>query len=262
MKRTHGKLPCHLCVKDNHIFVANYSDGSLSIFETDKSGNIKPSYQSIHHFGKSVNPSRQKQSYIHFNSITPDNKYLAVCDLGLDKVFLYPCSIETGLSTSAKIIECPPGAGPRHLTFSNDGKYLYVLTEMGNTVLVYKYNGGNNIELLQEISTLPIGISCESTAAAIHISPDGKLLGASNRGHDSIAIFNMQDNGELVFSKHLMTGKEPRDFRFSPDGKWILSANENEDSVTVYKIENGDFIQTGSIRLPEPVCILFGNEVF
>ena len=260
IKPTHGKHPCHLCVKDDFAFAANYSGGSLSIFETDKAGGIKLSNQSIHHFGKGVNPGRQEASHIHFAAMTPDNKYLAVCDLGLDKVFLYPYSRETGLSTNAKIIDCPPGKGPRHLTFSNDGKYLYVVTEMGGTVLAYKYNGGD-VELLQEISTLPSDFTGKSTCAAIHVSPYGKYLGASNRGHDSIAIFKIQDNGELAFLSHIMTGKEPRDFRFSPDGKFILSANQNDDTVTVYKIKNDKFTQTNSVSLPKPVCILFGEEI-
>ena len=259
IKCTHGRLPCHLCVKDNFIFTANYSEGSLSIFEIDDSGNIKPSCQSIHHFGKSVNSDRQEASHIHFATITPDNKYLAVCDLGMDKVFLYPYSKESGLSTNAKIIDCPAGSGPRHLVFSTDCEYLYVLTEMGNTVLIYNYNRGGNIELLQELSTLPSEFTGKSTAAAIRISPDGNLLSASNRGHDSIAVFKFRE--EMVFTCHIMTGKEPRDFNFAPDSKWVLSANQNDDSVSVFKIENNKCSKVNNIALPNPVCIIFGEEI-
>jgi 6-phosphogluconolactonase len=261
IKPTHGKHPCHLCVTDNMAFAANYSEGSLSIFEIDESGNIKPSHQSIHHFGKGTNPGRQRQSHIHFASMLPHISYLTVCDLGLDKVFLYPYSRESVLSTNAKIINCPPGAGPRHLDLSKDGKCLYILTELTNTVLVYKNYSGGNAQLVQEISTLPADFADKSTCAAIHVSPYGKYLGASNRGHDSIAIFKIQDNGELAFLNHIMTGKEPRDFRFSPDGKYVLSANQNGDSVTVYKIKNETFTQTSSVSLPKPVCILFGEEI-
>ena len=269
MKCTHGKSPCHLCVTDktyklfkNLIFVANYSEGSLSIFETGISGKIVQSCQSIHHFGKSVNRLRQDSSHIHFAAMTPDDEYLAVCDLGLDKVFLYPYSERKGISTNAGFINCPPGSGPRHMVILN--KYLaYVLTEMGNTVLVYNYFDSFEWgeELLQEISTLPPDFTGQSTAAAIHISPDWEYLGASNRGHDSIAIFKIQDDCKLDFLSHIMTGKEPRDFRFSPDSRWIISANQNDDSVTVYKIENDNFIQTGNVSLPKPVCILFGEEI-
>jgi len=260
IKPTHGKHPCHLCAKDNFIFVANYSEGSLSIFEKDDNGNIKSSCQSIHHFGKGTNPNRQKQSHIHFATITPDNKYLAVCDLGMDKVFLYPYSAENGLSTNAKIIDCPSGSGPRHLTFSNDGEFMYVLTELENSVLAYEYGGYSEfgIEYSQQLPTLPPDFKGNSTSAAIHVSPDGKFLATSNRGHDSIAVFKFLDDNKFTFS-HVMTGKEPRDFGFSPDGKWLLTANQNDDSVTVFKINNDHFIQTFNISIPKPVCIVFGG---
>jgi len=277
MKCTHGRSPCHLCVTGKYhkdlIFVSNYSEGSLSLFETDESGNIKSSCQSIHHFGKSVNPNRQESSHIHFSTIIL-GKYLAVCDLGLDKIFLYPFFANphqklNGLITDARTINCPPGSGPRHLVLShniNNKRYLYVLTEMGNTVLTYEWKGGESdveFELLQEVSTLPsdFNFTGNSTAAAIHISPDGKYLGASNRGHDSIAIFKIKDDGKFGFTTHIMTGKEPRDFRFSPDGKWIISANQNDDSLTLYNIENDNFIPKSNVSIPKPVCILFGEEI-
>jgi 6-phosphogluconolactonase len=135
---------------------------------------------------------------------------------------------------------------------------MYVLTELANTVLAYKYNGGE-IEFLQEIPTLPADFTGQSTAAAIHVSPDGKLLGASNRGHDSIALFKIQDGGGLDFLRYIPDCIEPRDFRFSPDGKWLLAGNQNEDSVTIF--EAGLFERKGKITLPKPVCILFGGEV-
>jgi len=262
MEGTNGKSPCHLCTQDKYVFAANYSEGSLSVFEADDSGVVAPCCLSLHHYGKSANPNRQRQSHIHFTAMSPDGAYLAVCDLGLDKVFLYPYSSEKGLSTNANIINCPAGSGPRHLTFSADGEYLYVLTELSNTVLVYKYNGGNP-SFLQEISTLPADFTGNTASAAIHLSPDGKFVASSNRGHDSIAVFAIQSGGRLEFSKHIMTGKEPRDFRFAPSGKWILSANQNDSSVTVYKINKSDntFTETSSIVIPtanKPVCILFG----
>ena len=253
---TNGRSPCHLCVLDKFIFTANYSEGSLSIFETNKEGFIAPSSLSVHHFGKSVNPHRQKQSHIHFVTAAPRNAYLAICDLGLDKVFLYPYSSIKGLSAKAKIINCPAGSGPRHLTFSADGEYLYILTELSNTVLIYKYDDGK-ISFLQEISTLPEDFTGKSTSAAIHISPQGKYVASSNRGHDSIAIFKIQPDGSLQTPYHLMTGKEPRDFRYAPNGKWILSANQNDDSVTIYQVDENSFTETSKISIPKPVCILF-----
>jgi len=259
---THGKHPCHLYIKENYIFVSNYSEGSLSIFYTDISGCIQPSFQSIYHFGSSVRKDRQESSHIHFAAVTPDDKFLAVCDLGMDKIFLYPYNAQNVISTNAEIIECPHGSGPRHLTFSACGKFMYVLTELSNTVLVYQYNK-DGVRLLQEISTLSGDFKNSSTAAAIHLSVCGKYIAASNRGNDmngadSIALYSIADNGRLELAEFIMTGKGPRDFRFSPCGNWLLSANQNDDSVTVYSI-NDSFKKTGVFNLPKPVCILFGE---
>ena len=259
IKGTHGKHPCHLHIKDNYIFVSNYSEGSLSLFKTDISGAIQPSSQSLHHFGKGARADRQESSHIHCAAVTPDGKFLALCDLGLDKIFLYPRHAEKGLSTNAIIINCPSGSGPRHLAFSACGQYLYALTELSNTVLVYKYCNGN-AELVQEISTLPDNFNGSSSAAAIRISPCGKYAAASNRGHDSIAVFGIAGNGRLALTSRIMTGREPRDFCFSPCGTWLLSANQNDNSVTVYSIANS-FAQSNFIfNVPKPVCILFGEN--
>ena len=262
IKCTHGSLPCHLYAKDGFVFAANYSEGSLSVFETDASGALKPSWQSIHHFGVGPNPKRQEAPHIHFAAMTPDGKYLAVCDLGLDKVFLYPYSPQSGLSSKAKIICCPPGSGPRHLAFSKCGKYMYVLTEMGSAVLSYRYTG-EDAEFISETSALPPGFAGESTAAAIHVSPDGSLLGASNRGADCIAVFETKEDGGIKNPTYIKDQKEPRDFGFSPKGGWLLSANQNGDCVKVFKIgnENKSFDQKFAIDIPAPVCIVFGGAI-
>ena len=286
IRATHGKHPCHLCIKDDSIFVSNYSEGSLSIFKRGPSGQIEPSIMSLYHFGKSIREDRQKSAHIHFAAMTPDEKFLALCDLGMDKVFLYPYSAGKGLSTGALKVDCPPGSGPRHLSFSSCGNYMYVLTELGNTILSYEYNGGEP-RFLKEYSTLPelnsppglgfptpgansspgaaastaASTSMPSTSAAIHLSPDGSYLASSNRGHDSIALFKVGEGGSLSLADHLKTGKCPRDFRFSPCGKWLLSANQNDDSVTIFRREKDGFSQTASVELPKPVCILFGEAI-
>jgi len=254
---THGKHPCHLCITENHLFVANYSEGSLSIFAIDHPNGLSLSFQSIHHFGKSVNPQRQRSAHVHFLTIDPTGNYLAVCDLGLDQVLLYPYSPSQGLSTNATCILCPPGAGPRHLAFSQCGNFLYILTELTNTILVYKYHKGE-ATFIQEISTLPDTFTEISTCAAIRLAPGGTKIVASNRGHDSLAIFTIERDGKLAFSHHLMTGKCPRDFNFSPCGNWLLAANQEEDSVFIYQQAGDTYLQTDTISLPKPVCVLFG----
>jgi len=254
MVASNGKAPCHLCIQDDYIFTSNYSEGTLCISSYDKDGRINPSSISIAHYGKSINADRQEQAHIHFAAMSPDLQYLAVCDLGLDKVFAYPYYVESGLSSKAQVIDCPPGCGPRHLAFSSDGKSMYVLSEMGNTVLVFQSNN-DEINLTQVIPTIPADFTTISHAAAIHISPDKSLIAASNRGHDSIAVFRIKSDGTLEEPYHIMSGATPRDFRFSPDGTRILSANQDSDTVTVHDIVTGEI--TGRLNLPTPVCILF-----
>ena len=256
IKASHGKSPCHLCITDNCIFVSNYNEGSLSIFRLNGKGLIEDSYQSLTHFGSSIREDRQKESHVHFAAISPDGSYLGLCDLGMDKVFFYPYSKEKGISTEAKIISCPPGSGPRHFVFSLCGNYLYVLTELKSTILCYEYKNGDFI-FLNEVSILPQDYKGKSTAAAIHLSPCGNYLAASNRGHDSIAVFKKEKDGALTHLCHVMTGKTPRDFRFSPCGKWLLSANQGSDTVSIFSFENEVFTKKDEIEVPKPSCIVF-----
>lgn len=256
---TGGGGPCHLCVKDGYVFTANYGEGSLSVFERDGEGLIKPSQLALSHRGKGPDPGRQTRPHIHFAAVTPDDKYLAVCDLGLDRVFFYPYSAGAGLSAKAKVYRCPPGSGPRHMVFSGNGAFAYVLTEMGSTVLANRYEDGE-MTLLQEASALPAGFyasSKKSSAAAIRISPDGGAVLASNRGHDSIARFGILDGGALAPPEFIMTGAEPRDFTFSPGGGWILAANQGDNMVTVHRADTGEIV--GRAGMPKPCCVAFGE---
>jgi len=258
MQSTNGRHPCHLCVHEGYVFAANYSEGTLSIFRRSKDGVVEPSHISIAHYGKSINPDRQEKAHIHFTAMTPDGRYLAVCDLGLDKVFLYPYSQEHGLSTEAEILVCPPGSGPRHLIFSRDGKTLYVLAELSSRIFVYEKNN-DDFKMIQDISILPDEFTGENTAAAIHISPDAGFVAASNRGFDSIAVCKIKKDGTLEIPDYIMTGFVPRDFRYSPDGKWILSANQNDDTVTVYNVKKA-YEHAGKISIPSPTCVAFGTN--
>jgi len=187
--------------------------------------------------------------------MTHDDQYLSVCDLGLDKVFMYQYSADIGLTTNAKVINCPPGSGPRHLVFSEKRKTMYVLSELANTVLAYKDIDNSN-QPVQEISTLPADFMSESTSAAIRLSPDARTLATSNRGYDSIAVFKIKDDGTLEEAGHIKTGATPRDFSFSPGGKWILSANQDDDTVTVHDTVNNGEIR-GKLSIPKPSCIAF-----
>jgi 6-phosphogluconolactonase len=264
-KPTNGKHPCHLCAADNWVYVSNYSEGTLTVLRRDENGAISEPLAHLAHYGKGPNPKRQEKSHIHFAALPPEPKRdgdscLGVCDLGTDRVHIYSHNETFGLKTYNMVINCPPGSGPRHLAFSSDDRYLYILTEMGNTVLVYQADGGE-IHFKQEVSTLPPEFSGNSTAAAIRISPDGRTLAASNRGHDSVALFAVNRDGTLQNPpEFLKTGKTPRDFVYSANGEWILCANQSDNFVAAYKTD-GSGEQVSQIEIPKPTCIVFGGTV-
>ena len=240
---TNGAHPCHLSVCGNILAIANYSSGSLPIFDLEADGRICPSITSITHHGKSIT-DRQKSPHAHYvDYIDLYGGALAVCDLGIDKVIVYNGIIE-------KIeLDCPAGSGPRHFAINRD--CLYVNAELSNKVLVYK-----NRELIQEISTLPRDFTGNSTTAAIKISKD--LLGVSNRGHDSVAYYKIANNGTLTLLDFIKSGNTPRDFAFSPDGNWLLCAGQTDNSVKICKVEGDIITDTGKcVSVPSPVCVLF-----
>ena len=255
---TYGRLPCHLAANQKHIFVANYLEGIISIYNCNGYPEVEPVRLTFNHYGHSVNPTRQEAPHPHCAVFAPDGGYLAVCDLGLDQVLFYPYSLDNGLSSAAPRVDLTPGYGPRHLTFSKDGKYMYVVGEMGNTLSTFRYSGGR-AELLGEVSTLPGDFLGESTVAAVHLSPDGTQIGVSNRGHDSIAIFDIGNHEDAMpFAPIFVdTGKNPRDFSFSPDGKWLLVANQNCDCLQVFGLVDGAWKLENSVQLPSPVCVKF-----
>ena len=259
-QKTNGASPCHLTVQDKFLFAANYSEGTLSVFDLGNGGEILKSFKSIAHYGKGANPDRQEKSHVH--SVKRYDNYLAVCDLGLDRVFFYPYNGKTGISLSGGFdIICPDGSGPRHLDFT--GKHIYVLTEMGNKILVYD----KKHVLIQSVSTIPDDFSGESTASAIRVSPDEKYIAASNRGDDSIVFYKINpDNGLTASATHIKTGGCPRDFAFSPDGKWLLCGSQTDNTVNIYKIsdDGGLNITDSGIKaeVPAPVCVLFEGKDF
>jgi 3-carboxymuconate cyclase len=256
---TFGSAPCHLTRAGKFIYCANYMEGTLSAGAIDEdNGQILPGFHSVAHYGKGVNPRRQEKAHVHYTALTPDGKYLAVCDLGLDKIILYPYDKTNGIALGEISFDTPAGAGPRHIAFSKDGKYLYSNMEMGNLLLTYGYNEGYLIPL-DSVSTIPADFEKNSNTAAIHVSPDGKYVAVSNRGHDSIAYYSIGSDGKPALVDYIKTNACPRDFAFSPDGKYIIAASQNESTVGVYAIAaDGKVTDTGvRASVPSPVCVLF-----
>ena len=262
-----GAHPCHISVdrNDKYVFVANYTGGNLSVFPIEKNGGLKKASDVINHEGSSVNKKRQEKPHVHSVNVSPSNRYLLVSDLGIDKIMIYKIDYTTGKLIPGKQpwVNLKPGAGPRHLTFSPNEKFVYSINELSSTITVFKYDEqACSLTEIQDTSTLPKDFKGENTCAEIAISTDGKFVYGSNRGHNSIAVFSVNEKtGELSLIQHQSTlGKTPRNFIIDPTSNFLLAANQNSDSIVTVKIDKaaGKLEPTGNIlEVPKPVCLVF-----
>ena len=217
----------------------------------------------VQHKGSSVNPRRQKGPHAHSINLDGKGAYAFAADLGLDKVLVYRFDPVAGTLTPNKVpsASVPPGGGPRHFAFHPGGKFAYVINEMASTVTAFSYEAKTgNLSAIQTITTLPSGFSGNSSTAEVQVSPDGKLLFGSNRGHDSIAIFSIDSaSGRLTARGHQATGgRTPRNFGVDPTGRFLLAANQNSDTVVVFRIGPEGLTPTGNVlKVPHPVCVKF-----
>lgn len=258
-----GVHPCYVAVdpKEKWVLAGNYSSGNLSLLPVKK-GIVGKPVQVVQHEGNGPDTSRQKSPHVHGVFIKPKSQYVYVTDLGTDKVMQYVFNKKTGKLTPAKIafFSTGPGSGPRHLDFHPNGKYVYVLNELTNAVSVWNDMNGDWSQI-QSLSSLPITFKGKSTAADIHVSPDGKFLYCSNRGtSNSIAIFSIdKETGKISLVGHESTqGETPRNFNFDPTGNYLIVANQNSNNIVILKRdkETGLLTDTGNrINIDKPVCI-------
>ena len=263
-KPTGGDHPCYVSVDKTGRWVAagNYSSGSLSLMPVLADGSLGTATAIIKHEGSGPNMARQTSPHVHCTFFSPDNRFLFVPDLGIDKVMIYAFDEITGKLTAAKqpFAESVPGSGPRHISFHPSNKYAYLMQELSGTVTAFKYKNGK-LKSRQIISSMPAGDTSFAGSADIHISPDGKFLYASNRAEsNTIVIFSInQKNGKLSLVGHQSTlGKTPRNFNFDPTGNFLLVANQNSDAIVVFKIDKqtGLLTDTGNrIDVGKPVCL-------
>lgn len=259
---TNGANPCFISVSDKHVFTANYTGGSISVFARKADGSLSELQQLIQHKGGSIDPKRQKEPHVHQVIFTPDKKYLVANDLGTDMVTVY--KYDKNASTNVLIpydsVAVKPGSGPRHITFSKDGKRAYLLHEMDGTVSVFDIKCGK-LTLLQS-SSVVIKKDIETGAADIHLSPDGKFLYATNRGNaNDITCFSVGNDGTITFVSQVSTiGQGPRNFAITPDGSYLFVANQRTDNITIFKrdVKTGSLTYTGQqINVGTPVCLVF-----
>ncbi|MEM1507530.1 MAG: lactonase family protein [Candidatus Bathyarchaeia archaeon] len=264
-KSSRGAGPCHISldVSDRYIFVANYAGGSVCMLPRNQDGSLGDAASFVQHKGSSINPERQEGPHPHSVVIDPANRHAYVPDLGLDKIIIYELDLEKGKLKQGDQpwVSTKPGSGPRHFTFHPNGRFAYLVNELDSTVVAYAYNERDgSLREIQVESTLPSDFKGENYAADIHASPSGKFLYASNRGHDSLAVFRVDgENGFIETVGHVHTqGRWPRNFAIDPYGTFILVANQYSDSIVSFRVDDktGMPKPTGHVaHVPAPACV-------
>lgn len=259
-----GADPCHLALHPagTALFVSNYSSGNLAGFALGDGGELGEMRSLVQHSGRGVDPLRQSGAHAHSMVLDPGGEFAWACDLGLDQVVRYAIG-ESGEidATSAVVTAVRPGAGPRLLCFDSTGRFVYVINELDNTLVAAERNADGHFVELEVCSTLPDDFGDTSYCAHIAMSRDGRFLYASNRGHDSIAVFRVTEDGVPALVQWQSTlGRHPRHFSLTPDESHLLVANRDSDNIVVMarNRESGELTPTGTVLgVPAPVCVLF-----
>lgn len=265
-----GSGPCHLAVDQagECILVANYGSGSVAVIPLGPDGSLRMPSVSIQHHGSSVNRQRQEGPHAHFITWDPANRLVLTCDLGLDKVLIYKLE-KPQLSLKPNdppFFMLKPGSGPRHVAFHPNGKFAFIINEMASTVTLCSYEGRHGeFKEIQTVSTLPESFGGANTCAEIAVHPSGRFVYASNRGHDSIAIFSFDPViKRLQLVGHQSTeGKTPRHFALDPTSKWLIAENQDSNDIVVFGLDSatGRLAPTGMKQnLGAPVCAVFAKR--
>ena len=261
-----GADPCHLSIdrKRKTLLVANYTGGSISALPIRSDGTLGRAVDVKQHLGASI---REQQTKAHAHCIILDQseRYALAADLGIDKVMIYRFDPVSGKLTQGKQpwAELKAGAGPRHLTLHPNGRFVYVINELDSTMTALKYDPVNGtLDVIDTVSTLPSDFSGTSYCADLHVSRSGKFLYGSNRGHNSIVVFEIDPRtGRLKQLEHVSTeGKWPRNFTIDPSGRFLLVANQHTDNIVVFNIDpkTGRLKNSGhTAEVPIPVCLKF-----
>jgi 6-phosphogluconolactonase len=262
-----GADPCYISVDKTgkYVLVANYTGGSIAAFPILADGRLGEASAFIQHTGHGTNPQRQETPHAHSIDLSPDNRFAIVDDLGLDETLVYKFDSDKGslALNDPAFAKAAPGAGPRHFALHPNGKFGYVINEMGSTVSAFSFDAaGGTLTPLQTISILPKDFTGHNDAAEIQIHPSGKFLYASNRGHDSIAAFAIDPNkGTLTLVEYVATkGQSPRHFAIDPTGTFIFAENEKADNIVLFRIDaqTGRLKATGkALEISQPVCMKF-----
>ena len=261
-----AQAPCHVAVAGagSALVVANYHSALVAALAVGNDGSVGEPH-SIRHSGRSVHPTRQTSSHPHSTTFSPDSRFVVACDLGLDRIYTYRLDpVRATLSPAEPpFLSTAPGAGPRHFAFGRSGAHGYAINELANTIVSHAYDReSGSLTPIQTVSTLPAGFAGESIAAEIRLHPNGRFLYASNRGHDSIAVFSVDPEAGTLSGVEVTPagGRAPRNFALSPDGRWLVCAHQDSDSLCVFMVDGatGRLARVGgTVTVPMPVCVQF-----
>ena len=262
---SHGAHPCFVSVDaaGRVVMLANYSGGNVAVYPIKEDGSLGQAGSVIQHEGSGAVPSRQSGPHAHSITPSPDGRFAFAADLGIDKIMTYQIDAE-----NAKLIPADPphtntapGAGPRHFTFHPGGSFAYGINELNSTITAYAYHAGTGgLSPIETVGTLPSDFADWNACADIHCSPDGRYLFGSNRGHDSLVIFRVDNNtGKLSLIGHQpVEGRTPRNFAVDPTGTFILVANQDTNNIVVFRFDpdKGTLTPTGhGVQISKPVCV-------
>jgi 6-phosphogluconolactonase len=261
-----GAGPCHVVVdkEGKNVLGANYGGGSACIIPIGADGKLGDGSSVVQHKGSSVNKQRQEGPHAHSVNLDPAGKYAFVADLGLDKVMIYKLDPAKGTLTAndPPAFDTAPGAGPRHFAFHPSGKWAYVINELNSTLTAMSYDADKGVlKEVNTLTTLPKETPGNSTAEVV-VHPSGKFVYGSNRGHNSIAVFTVDETtGKIAAAGHQAEGiNTPRNFNIDPSGQYLVVGNQGSDSIVVFKIDQktGQLTPTGSkVEVGKPICIKF-----
>ncbi|HUR59737.1 MAG TPA: lactonase family protein [Opitutaceae bacterium] len=261
-----ASAPSHLAVDATGrvLLAANYRDGYVSALPIRGDGTLGAPNK-ISHTGSGPHPTRQEKPHVHSVTVSPDNRFVIVADLGVDKIFSYALDPAKALLAPAEVpfVAAEPGAGPRHFKFGADGRQAYAINELANTITAFDYDPRRGaLTPRQSVPTLPADFQGASTTAEVRVHPNGKFVYGSNRGHDSIAVFAVARATGLLSPVQTISsgGKTPRNFALSPDGRWLICGHQDSDELTVFSVDPA----TGRLqptphraKVPMCVCVLF-----
>lgn len=256
-----GASPCYVAFDEERqlVYTANYHKGTVDVYQTTADGELTH-LQTIQHEGHSVHEN-QKGPHTHYADLTPDKRYVLACDLGIDQVFTYEVTADHMLQ-EVSVLDTPAGFGPRHIAFHPNGQTAYLFGELSSEILVLAYDETTgSLDIQQKISTIPESHTAFNGGAALRVTADGKFLYASNRGHDSIAVYQILTDDTLELVEYVPTaGETPRDFNLDESEQYVLVGHQDSDQLTVFTRDS----ETGKLSelshdfyAPEVVCVYF-----